>query len=172
MTSYKELLNSVNTFIFDVDGVLTDGIVLLHNGDFLRSLHSKDAYALQYAKKSGYKIFIITGGNSEEVKNRLLDLGVTEVHLKSSNKVKVLEKICENHQLSLNEILYMGDDIPDYDVMRKVGVACCPQDACQEIKAISHYQSPILGGKGCVRDVIEQTLKVQGKWFSEESKIW
>jgi len=172
MTSYKELLNSVKTFIFDVDGVLTDGLVLLYNGDFLRSLHSKDAYAIQYAKKLGYKIFIITGGNSEEIKNRLLDLGVTEVYLKSSNKINVLDEICNNHNLKLEEILYMGDDIPDYDVMQKVGVACCPQDACQEIKSISDYQSPIFGGKGCVRDVIEQTLKVQGKWFLEEGKIW
>lgn len=158
--------------MFDVDGVLTNGDVLLTNNDFCRTFNSKDAYAIQYACKLGYKIFIITGGSSLEVKNRLLDLDVTEVFLKSSNKKAIYDAIKIEHNIQDSEVLYMGDDIPDYAVMCEVALAACPQDACQEIKSISHYHSPILGGKGCVRDVIEQTLKVQGNWFKEGSLVW
>jgi 3-deoxy-D-manno-octulosonate 8-phosphate phosphatase (KDO 8-P phosphatase) len=172
MTSYKERLNTVNTFIFDVDGVLTDGKIILYKGDFMRSLNSKDGYAIQYASKLGYKIFIITGGNSIDVKEALEGLGVKEVHLRSSNKLNVYEDLKKKFSLNDSEVLYMGDDIPDYKVMRTVGVATCPQDACVEIKQISHYQSPVLGGNGCVRDVIEQTLRVQGKWFTEQAFEW
>jgi 3-deoxy-D-manno-octulosonate 8-phosphate phosphatase (KDO 8-P phosphatase) len=172
MISYKEKLPKITTFIFDVDGVLTDGQVIMMNGDVYRTLNSKDGYALQYASKLSYKIFIITGGNSKDVQERLLVLGVTEVHLKSSNKLNIYTQIKEKYNLVDEEILYMGDDIPDFDVMLKVGIATCPQDACPEIKGISHYQSPIFGGKGCVRDVIEQVLKVQDKWFLEDAKIW
>jgi 3-deoxy-D-manno-octulosonate 8-phosphate phosphatase (KDO 8-P phosphatase) len=172
MTSYKERLNTVNTFIFDVDGVLTDGKIILYKGDFMRSLNSKDGYALQYASKLGYKIFIITGGNSIDVKEALEGLGVKEVHLRSSNKLNVYKDLKEKHDLKDSEVLYMGDDVPDYNVMKTIGVATCPQDACVEIKQISHYQSPVFGGNGCVRDVIEQTLRVQGKWFTEQAFEW
>lgn len=172
MTSYKERLNTVNTFIFDVDGVLTDGKIILYKGDFMRSLSSKDGYAIQYASKLGYKIFIITGGNSIDVKEALEGLGVKEVHLRSSNKLNVYEDLKKKFSLNDSEVLYMGDDIPDYKVMRTVGVATCPQDACVEIKQISHYQSPINGGQGCVRDIIEQTLRSQGKWFQENAFHW
>lgn len=172
MKSYKEKLAQITTFIFDVDGVLTNGDVLLLDGKVYRTLNAKDGYALQYAAKNEYAIFIITGGNSEDVKTRLLDLGVKEVFLKSSNKIAVYEEIKKNYNLKDEEILYMGDDIPDYEVMQNVGVATCPQDACQEIKAISIYQSPISGGKGCVRDVIEQTLKVQHNWMKEIAFTW
>jgi 3-deoxy-D-manno-octulosonate 8-phosphate phosphatase (KDO 8-P phosphatase) len=172
MTSYKERLNTVNTFIFDVDGVLTDGKIILYKGDFMRSLNSKDGYALQYASKLGYKIFIITGGNSIDVKEALEGLGVKEVHLRSSNKLNVYKGLKEKHDLKDSEVLYMGDDVPDYNVMKTIGVATCPQDACVEIKQISHYQSPVFGGNGCVRDVIEQTLRVQGKWFTEQAFEW
>jgi 3-deoxy-D-manno-octulosonate 8-phosphate phosphatase (KDO 8-P phosphatase) len=172
MKSYKEKLSQITTFIFDVDGVLTNGDVLLLEGKVYRTLNAKDGYALQYAAKNEYAIFIITGGNSEDVKTRLLDLGVKEVFLKSSNKIAVYENIKKSYNLKDEEILYMGDDIPDYEVMQNVGVATCPQDACQEIKAISIYQSPIGGGKGCVRDVIEQTLKVQHNWMKEIAFTW
>jgi 3-deoxy-D-manno-octulosonate 8-phosphate phosphatase (KDO 8-P phosphatase) len=172
MKSYKELLKNITTFIFDVDGVLTDGQVLMMNNDFFRSLNSKDAYAIQYAIKNKYAIYIITGGNSEDVKQRLLGLGVNEVYLKSSNKHDVYELIKAKYKLRNDEILYMGDDIPDFQVMKSCGLAAAPQDACAEIKAISHYQSPYLGGKGCVRDVIEQVMKVQDKWFKEGAMIW
>ncbi len=172
MTSYKEKLAHITTFIFDVDGVFTNGEVLMMNGDVFRTLHSKDGYAVQYASKLSYKIYIITGGNSEDVKDRLIGLGASEVFLRSSNKLEVYNKIKEKNKLIDSEILYMGDDIPDYDVIEIAGLGTCPQDACLEIKSISDYISPILGGKGCVRDVIEQVLKVQGKWFLEEAKIW
>ncbi len=172
MKSYKEILPLISTFIFDVDGVLTDGEVLLINGNVCRKLHSKDGYALQYAAKMGYQIFIITGGSSEDVKMRLMNLGVKEVFLKSSHKIQVYEELKQKYQLKDEEILYMGDDIPDYDVMQKVALASCPQDACPEIKAISHYQSPVNGGKGCVRDVIEQTLKVQDNWMKDLAFTW
>lgn len=172
MTSYKEKLNNISTFIFDVDGVLTDGSVILYKEEVVRTLNSRDGYALQFAAGSGYRIFIITGGYSESVKERLTGLGATEVCLKSSNKIKVYEDLKSKFGFSDDEVLYMGDDIPDYQVMGQVHVATCPQNAAVEIKHISHYQSPIDGGKGCVRDVIEQTMRVQGKWFTESAFEW
>jgi 3-deoxy-D-manno-octulosonate 8-phosphate phosphatase (KDO 8-P phosphatase) len=172
MVSYKEKMNLITTFMFDVDGVLTNGDILLFPNEVIRSLNSRDAYAIQYAVKMGYRILIITGGNSQDVKNRLLALGVNEVYLSSFNKLAVYEQLKKTHNLENKEILYMGDDIPDYEVMQHVGVAACPQDAATEIKHISHYHSPYNGGKHCVRDVIEQTLRVQGKWFSEHAFEW
>lgn len=170
--SYKIKLNKINTFIFDVDGVLTDGSVYLINDEVGRVLNSRDGYALQYASKMDYKIFVITGGNSESVKKRLLGLGVTEVVLQAKNKIDVYENLKKKYDLKNENVLYMGDDIPDYNVMKQVGVATCPQDAAVEIKEISHYQSPYNGGRHCVRDVIEQTLRVQGKWFGDLSHQW
>lgn len=172
MISYKERLNHITTFMFDVDGVLTNGDVMLFQNEIIRTLNSRDAYALQYAVKMGYKIMIVTGGSSQEVKDRLLGMGVHEVHLSSYNKLNVYNSIKEKHNLTDAEILYMGDDIPDYEVMSVSGVAACPQDAAIEIKQISHYQSPFNGGRHCVRDVIEQTLRVQHKWFSEDAFEW
>jgi 3-deoxy-D-manno-octulosonate 8-phosphate phosphatase (KDO 8-P phosphatase) len=170
--SYKEKLANITTFIFDVDGVLTDGNVILYKDEVVRILNSRDAYALQYASKIGYRIYIITGGNSVAVKDRLLGLGVNEVFLQSKNKKEVYQKLAEQKKLQNSEILYMGDDIPDYEVMELAGVSACPQDAAVEIKDISDYQSPFVGGGHCVRDVIEQTLRVQGKWFGEKSLEW
>lgn len=158
--------------MFDVDGVLTNGEVLLINNDVIRTLHSKDGYALQYASKKGYKIFIVTGGNSADVKVRLEGLGVTEVHLRSSDKLAIYEDILKRHHLKDEEILYMGDDIPDIPVMKRVGTSTCPQDAVSEVKQASHYQSPFDGGKACVRDVIEQVLKVQGNWLNDDAYKW
>ena len=158
--------------MFDVDGVLTDSSIILYNGEFLRKLNSKDGYALQYASKLGYKIIIVTGGNSEDVKSALLGLGINEVHLSSFNKLNVYNELKQKYNLSDEEVLYMGDDIPDYQVMNIVGVATCPQDAAIEIKGISHYQSPFNGGQTCVRDVIEQTLRVQHKWFGDTAFEW
>jgi len=172
MTSYKERLNKVTTLIFDVDGVLTNGDIIIFNGEMSRTMNSKDGYALQYASKNGYRILVITGGQSEEMKSRLLEIGVTEVCLSSFNKIKVYNQLKEKYSFTDEEVLYMGDDIPDYQVMQQVGVATCPQDACVEIKEISHYQSPFNGGRHCVRDVIEQTLRVQEKWFGEKAFEW
>jgi len=158
--------------MFDVDGVLTNGTVMIFKDEVVRTLNSRDSYALQYAAKMGYRIIVVTGGNSEAIKNRLLTLGVQEVHLSSINKLRVYNSIKEKHNLVDDEILYMGDDIPDYEVMNAAGVAACPQDAAVEIKSISHYQSPFNGGNFCVRDVIEQTLRVQKKWFSDGAFEW
>lgn len=170
--SYKTRLKIIDTFIFDVDGVLTDGSVYLINDEVGRVLNSRDGYALQYASKMSFNIFVVTGGNSPSVKKRLLDLGVTEVILQSQNKIDVYENLKEKYQFKDENVLYMGDDIPDYNVMKVVGVATCPQDAAVEIKEIAHYQSSYNGGRHCVRDVIEQTLRVQGKWFGELSHQW
>jgi len=172
MISYKEKLPGITTFIFDVDGVLTSGEVILMDGKVIRTLNSKDGYAMQYAIKMGYRILIITGGNSVDVKERLLGLGVHEVFLSSHEKTEVYAACKLKYGFEDHQALYMGDDIPDYHVMKMVGVATCPQDSAMEIKQISHYQSPVYGGKGCVRDVIEQTLRVQGKWFSEKAFVW
>ncbi len=167
--NYKEGLNKITTFIFDVDGVLTNGDVILHNNEVIRTMNSRDGYAIQYAIKKGYRIFIITGGNSEEVKKRLLELGVLEVILKSQTKINDYLDLQKKYKFKNEEVLYMGDDIPDYQVMKLVGVSACPQDAATEIKHISDYQSPFNGGRHCVRDVIEQTLRNQDKWFSESA---
>lgn len=172
MISYKERLPKITTLMLDVDGVLTNNQIFLFNGQVVRSLHSKDGFILQLAAKKGYKIFIITGGHSEEVKERLLRTGVTEVHLRASNKLEVYNAICEAHQLNDEEILYMGDDIPDIPVLKRVGFSCCPQDAASDVKGVVHYQSPLLGGHGCVREIFEQVLRVQGKWNVEEDAHW
>jgi len=172
MTSYKEGLNAITTFIFDVDGVLTNGDIALYKDQIVRTLNSRDGYAIQYANKMGYNIYIITGGRSLEVKTRLLNVGAKEVVLNANNKLEEYNKLKEKYQFTDAQTVYMGDDIPDYQVMKVVGVASCPQDASPEIKAISHYQSPFMGGRHCVRDIIEQTLRVQGKWFSDQAFDW
>jgi len=172
MISFKERLNDITTFIFDVDGVLTDGSVSLFKGEVVRTLNSRDGYALQYAAKMGYSIFIISGGSSTEVENRLLKLGATEVFMGSINKVEIYNKLKSKYNINDVNVAYMGDDIPDYNVMKMVGLSACPQDAAVEIKHISHYQSPFMGGRHCVRDLVEQVLRVQGKWFSEKAFEW
>ncbi len=172
MKNYKEGLSNITTFIFDVDGVFTNGDVILLKDDVVRILNSRDGYALQYASKMGYPVLIITGGTSESVKIRLENLGATEVCLGSKNKLHVYDTLKEKYGFKDEEVLYMGDDIPDYHVLKIVGVSTCPQDAASEIKAIVDYQSPYAGGRHCVRDVIEQTLRVQGKWFQEEAFEW
>ena len=172
-TNYKEKLNHVSTFIFDVDGVLTDGSVLMIPGHApVRNFNSKDGFIIQLAMKKNYRIAIITGGSSDAVKERLNFLGVKDVFLSANEKKPVLEAYMKEHNLKPEEVLYMGDDLPDYDVMQTVGVACYPADAAPEIKAISDYVSLKLGGKGCVRDVIEQTLKVQHRWMEDGDRVW
>ena len=171
--SYKELLPQITTFIFDVDGVFTDGVVLvMPGGQFVRRMNSNDGYAVQYAAKKGYRLVVLTGGNSVDVKAGLEGLGVKDVFLSSHNKEKVYDQYLSDHNLDPQEVLYMGDDIPDFKVLEKSGVATCPADAAEEVKKISDYVSVKKGGKGCVRDVIEQTLKVQGKWFDEDALDW
>ena len=173
MTNFKEGLRAVKAFIFDVDGVLSSPLVYLHpSGDLMRSMNTKDGYALQHAVKRGYPIAIITGGTSESVGLRFKGLGITDVYLGSSYKMDDFNDFLFKYDLKPEEILYMGDDLPDYEVMTKVGVPCCPADAVEEIKSVSHYISPQAGGAGCARDVIEQVLRLHGRWVDGESFIW
>jgi 3-deoxy-D-manno-octulosonate 8-phosphate phosphatase (KDO 8-P phosphatase) len=160
-----ELFKSVTTFVFDVDGVLTDGsVILLEDGLQARTMNIKDGLALQMAVKNGYKVMIISGGSSEPVIRRLQYLGLEEVHLGLKDKLKFFEGIKERYGLQWNEVLYMGDDLPDLPMLEKVGLSCCPADAVAEVKATSKYISPVNGGKGAVRDVIEKVLKLNNHW--------
>ncbi|MFM7770571.1 MAG: KdsC family phosphatase [Bacteroidota bacterium] len=171
--NYKEQLGKISTFIFDVDGVFTDNIVwLTSDGEQMRTANVKDGYAVQLAIKCGYQIAIISGGKSEAVRTRFEKLGVTEVHLGSSNKKIVYETLQEKWKFQDSEVCYMGDDIPDLPLLQRAGLACCPADAAPEIKAVSHYISNKKGGEGCVRDILEQSLKLQGHWLKNESLIW
>jgi 3-deoxy-D-manno-octulosonate 8-phosphate phosphatase (KDO 8-P phosphatase) len=164
--SYKEIMNDVTTFIFDVDGVLTDGSVFISNeGDMHRTMNIKDGYAMKAAVDSGYNVCIISGGSNEGVRVRLRNLGITDIYLGSPNKVETFDEYTDVYSIKPEQVLYMGDDIPDYHVMKLVGLPTCPQDASPEIKGISKYISHKNGGKGAVRDVIEQVMKVQGKWM-------
>lgn len=163
--SYKELLNDITTFVFDIDGVLTDSSVhVSQNGEMLRIMNIRDGFAMKAAIECGYNVCIISGGSNEGVRIRLTNLGITEIHLGSSDKVKTFKEYNELYNINPEHVLYMGDDIPDYHVMKVVGLPTCPQDAVAEIKAISKYISHKKGGKGAVREVIEQVMKVQGKW--------
>ena len=158
----------IKTFVFDVDGVLTDGtLLLLNNGEMARRMNIKDGYALQLAIKKGYRIVVISGGSSDSLKERLFKLKVTDVFMQVENKQELLINYVNKNNLLWNEILFMGDDIPDYDCMLLVDLACCPLDSAVEIKKISKYISLYKGGQGCARDVIEKVLKLNGNWESD-----
>lgn len=160
-----ELFKPVKTFVFDVDGVLTDGTLqLLENGELSRKMHIKDGYALQLAVKKGYHMAIISGGNSSQVETRLRGLGIMDIFMGVSDKEEKLEEYLSENKLSAAHVLYMGDDIPDYDAMKLVALRTCPNNASREIKSICQYISPVNGGEGCVRDVIEKVLKLNGDW--------
>lgn len=166
MSNIKQQFAKINTFMLDVDGVLTDSMVLtLPDGDQIRRMNIKDGYAMKCAIRNGFHISVISGGSSESVRKRLNGLGIEEVHLSSKNKLEVFENLLKKYKLTAENILYMGDDIPDYKVMSKVGIAACPKDAAPEIKNIAHFISSYNGGQGAVREVIEQVMKVQDKWF-------
>src|SRR6478609_1419439 len=165
--SYKEIMNDITTFVFDVDGVLTDGTVFVTNeGEMQRTMSIRDGYAMKAAIESGYNVCIISGGSNEGVRIRLRNLGITDIHLGTPDKVETFKEYTDVYNINPEQVLYMGDDIPDYHVMKLVGLPTCPQDASPEIKAISKYISHIKGGKGAARDVIEQVRKVQGKWMA------
>jgi 3-deoxy-D-manno-octulosonate 8-phosphate phosphatase (KDO 8-P phosphatase) len=156
---------SIKHFIFDIDGVLTDGTLVIHSdGSLLRTMNIKDGYALQLAIKKGYTVSIISGANGESLLKRFVSLGISDVHLGISDKLQTLKEVQQTNQLDLNHTLYMGDDMPDLTVMQSVFLPCCPSDACIEIKSVSKYTSALAGGKGCVRDVIEKVLKLNNDW--------
>ena len=162
-------LKKIRAIVFDVDGVLSCETIYLHpNGEPMRSVNIKDGYALQFAVKCGMIVAIITGGKTEAVRKRYEGLGIKDVYLGAAVKINEYNQLKEKDQLADEEILYMGDDIPDYEVMQLCGCACCPADAAPEIKEISTYISHRNGGYGCGRDVVEQVLRAQGKWMSHE----
>ncbi len=163
--NYKEKLIHIKHFIFDVDGVFTNGDILISDtGEMLRHMNTKDGYAVKVALASGFRVCIISGGTNKAVQERLNMLGVTDIYLGIHDKKSVLDSYLKEHQLNAEECLFMGDDIPDIPPMQAVGLACCPEDAVPEVRNVSDYISHKMGGKGCVRDVIEQVLKVHGQW--------
>ncbi|WP_143305278.1 KdsC family phosphatase [Chitinophaga vietnamensis] len=163
------LFKPITTFVLDVDGVLTDGTLqLLPGGEMSRKMNIKDGYAMQLAMKKGYRVVIISGGRSESVVSRLQGLGIKDIYTGITDKKEKLQDYVFEHDLRWDEILYMGDDIPDYQVMQLVSLPVCPADAAAEIKSISRYISPQPGGHGCVRDVMEKVLKLNGHWLMDE----
>ncbi len=159
-------LKYIKAFVLDIDGVLTDATVLVTDaGEQLRRFNIRDGYALQLAVKKGFKVCAISGGKSASVLSRLQGLGIDDVYLGVENKLEVYSGFKRDHDIADDEVLYMGDDIPDLPVMRVAGIATCPADAVEEVKLASAYISPLNGGFGCVRDVIEKVLKVQDKWY-------
>ncbi|MDB9932761.1 HAD hydrolase family protein [Flavobacteriales bacterium] len=166
--SYKQQLHLIKTVFLDIDGVITDSKLIMHpSGEFLRNMSTRDGYAIKKAANSGIKVFIISGGSSESMRKRLAFLDVSEIHMGVKDKVAVLNTILDSHGFTKEEAIYMGDDIPDYAVMQEVGISACPKDACNEILGIADYVSHKNGGEGAVRDVLEQLLKIKGKWMDE-----
>lgn len=173
MSSINYDLRKIRGFIFDVDGVLSKDVIPLHpNGDPMRTVNIKDWYALQLAVKKGYQVAIITGGYTDSVKMRFERLGVKYIYMRSSVKIKDYTDFMNRTGLKPEEVLYAGDDIPDYEVMKLVGLPVAPADAASEIKDISLYISSKNGGEGIARDVIEQTMKTQGTWLTGEAFGW
>jgi 3-deoxy-D-manno-octulosonate 8-phosphate phosphatase (KDO 8-P phosphatase) len=173
MSNYKEKLLKINTFIFDYDGVLSDGsVILTSSGDALRTANVKDGYAMQLAVKKNYRIAIISGGFSESMVRRFESLNIKDVFLGVDKKIDVYKEYLSAHNLKDENVLFMGDDIPDYEIMLRAGVPCCPADAAEEIKRKATYISHQPGGHGCVRDVIEQVLKVQHMWMNDDAYHW
>ncbi|RCS27095.1 3-deoxy-D-manno-octulosonate 8-phosphate phosphatase [Polaribacter sp. WD7] len=163
--SYKQLLANISTFIFDVDGVLTNGMLtIMPDGELVRHMNVKDGYAMKTALNKGFRVCIISGGTNQAVKSRLAALGISDIYLGAHNKIVQYTEIIEKYKLKPDNVLYMGDDIPDVPVMQKVGLPSCPNDAVPEVQKAARYISDYKGGEGCVRDVIEQVLKVQRKW--------
>ena len=173
MTNFKEDLIKVKAFIFDIDGVLSLQTVNLNSfGVPNRTVNLRDGYAMQLAVRKGYPICVISGSSSKDYKKRLKLLGVTDVYLNSHSKLDHFNTFLKKYNLSKSDVLFMGDDIPDYEVMKEAGVAVCPSDADSEIKQVASYISDKKGGEGCVRDVIEQVLRLHNKWMNSDAFTW
>ncbi len=167
MVDEHSFLDRVSTFVLDVDGVLTNGDLLItEQGEMLRTMNIRDGYAIKNALNKGYRVAIITGGGSKGVRDRLAKLGVQDIYDSCEDKPTALRDLMEKYKLDGAEVLYMGDDLPDYEVMGMAGIKACPADAAPEIKAMADYISPLDGGSGCVRDVIEKVLHRHAKWHS------
>ena len=155
----------ITTFVFDVDGVLTNGSInVMPDGSMVRSMNVKDGYSLQLAIKKGYHILVISGGNAPEVQTRLNKLGIKNVFMQAEDKLSILKNFADEHSISTEQILFMGDDIPDYNAMHFAGLPSCPANAAWDIKNICKYISPFKGGEACARDVIEKVLKLNNHW--------
>lgn len=165
MKNYKEYLGVIKTFVLDVDGVLTDGTFQITNtGDLLRNMNTKDGFAVKYAIDLGYRFCVISGGVNEGVRKRLREMGITDIYFGVEQKGETLKEFFEDYQIDPATTLYMGDDILDIPALKMVALPTCPQDAVPEVKQVSLYVSHRNGGQGCVRDIVEQVLKVQGNW--------
>ncbi len=173
MKNFKEILPQIKAFAFDVDGVFSTTVTYINpDGQLLRSANIKDGFVVQLLRKKGYPVAIITGGNYEGVKKRFENLGVKDIYLSADDKLAVLKEFMDRHQLLPEDVLYMGDDIPDLLPMKYVGVPVCPADAAEDIKVIAKYISDKNGGHGCVRDVVEQVLRSRNDWLKEDDHIW
>jgi len=173
MANFKEDLVKVKAFVFDIDGVLSMQTISLNVfGVPNRTVNLRDGYALQLAVRKGYQICVISGSSSKEYQKRLKLLGVTDIFLNSRSKLNHFNTFLKKHNLSKSDVLFMGDDIPDYEVMKEAGVAVCPSDADSEIKQLASYISDKKGGEGCVRDIIEQVLRLHNKWMDSDAFIW
>ena len=173
MSSINYDLTKIRAFIFDVDGVLSPASIPLHpSGEPMRIISAKDGYAMQLAAKNGYILGIITGGESAAIRMRFESLGFTYIYTRAKNKINDLHSFIQKTGLDLEEICYIGDDIPDHEIMQIVGLPACPADAVPEIKEISRYISSKAGGMGVGRDIIEQVMKVQGKWMQDDAFDW
>ena len=165
MLNFKQKLNKVTTLMFDVDGVMTDGKVLvMESGEMVRNMNSKDGYAIHLAVSKEFRIVIISGGNNVAIKNALIRSGVKDIYINQHDKLACYLDYLKSNNLKDEEVLFMGDDLPDHEIMSRVGVAVCPNNAATDIKLICQYISDKNGGEGCVRDIIEQVLRVQNKW--------
>lgn len=173
VSNFKEELRKVKAFVFDVDGVLSRTTMTLHpSGEPMRTINIKDGYALQLAVKKDYPIGIITGGSTHSIRLRFKNLGIKDVYMGSSNKIEDFKRFLKDHSLNAEEVLYMGDDLPDYEIMSIAGFPTCPADAVTEIKQRAKYISHIPGGEGCVRDIIEQVLRLHNKWMDGDAFRW
>jgi 3-deoxy-D-manno-octulosonate 8-phosphate phosphatase (KDO 8-P phosphatase) len=173
MANFKEDLARVKAFIFDIDGVLSLQTIALNSfGTPNRTVNLRDGYALQLAVKKGYRIGIISGSSSKEYQKRLRRLGINDIYLNSRSKLNNFNSFLKKHELNRSDVLFMGDDIPDFEVMKQAGIPVCPSDADSEIKQVSSYISDKKGGEGCVRDVIEQVLRLHNNWMDSDAFTW
>ena len=172
MGNFKEDIARIRAIVLDVDGVMTNGgITVTPEGDFLRTFYAKDGYALSLALKKGYHIAIITGGRGRSLQCRLDMLGVQHVYMNCFEKLRALRELYEKLQLAPDEVMYMGDDVPDMEPMMHVGMPVCPADAAPEVVGISRDVSQFRGGEGCVRDVVEQVLRARGDWARDSQGV-
>jgi 3-deoxy-D-manno-octulosonate 8-phosphate phosphatase (KDO 8-P phosphatase) len=173
MSNFKEDLVNIKAFVFDIDGVLSLQTINLNSfGVPNRTVNLRDGYALQLAVKKGYHVGVISGSNSKEYSKRLKLLGITDIYLNSRTKLEHYKDFLKKYELSKSEVLFMGDDIPDFEVMKQTGVPVCPSDADSEIKQICSYISDRKGGEGCVRDIIEQVMRLHNKWMDSDAFTW